>query len=95
MVSADRGDSALFPTHVENFYAHDNIVYMNGSAVSGHVRSGDQVEQAAGRTNRFARNTYRVADPAHVWWTWPTVPAATWSDWRAAGQDTDGTIDTW
>jgi hypothetical protein len=78
-----------------NFYAHDNIVSMNGSATSGHVKKGAFPEQVVAINNRFAHNTYRVPDLSNVWWTWPTVPAATWTAWRAAGQDTDGTVNAW
>ena len=43
-VSADRNEVAPYPTVVANFYAHDNIVSMNGSATSGLVglRRGHQ-----------------------------------------------------
>jgi len=94
-VSGGRVERAPYPTVVANFYAHDNIVYMNGPATSGHVKDGDSREQAVAANNRFAHNIYRVPDLSNGWWTWPTVAAATWTAWRAAGQDTDGTIDTW
>lgn len=91
-VSSDRADAAPFPTVTTNFYAHDNIIYMTGSASSGLVKGS-----ASGVVNnRFLANTYRVTNTTRAWWTWPTVVSATWSTWRGtAGQDAGGTLASW
>jgi parallel beta-helix repeat protein len=94
-VSAGRTEVAPYPTLVANFYAHDNNVSMNGSATSGHATEGAAPEPRLGTNNRFAHNRYRVPDLSKAWWTWPTASEASWSAWRAAGQDTDGTVSTW
>jgi hypothetical protein len=88
-VSSDRGEVAPYPTVVANFYAHDNIVAMSGSATSGLVGY-------AGSNNRFVQNTYYVTDASGAWWTWPTAYTAVWDAWRGgAGQDTDGILVLW
>jgi hypothetical protein len=40
--------------------------------------------------NRFDSNTYRVPDLADAYWTWESK-VLTWSQWRAYGQDVNGT----
>ena len=91
-VSADRNETAAFPTVVSNFYVHDNTVYMTGSASSGLVKG-----TASGViNNRFVHNTYRATDLSRAWWTWPSAYTAPWVTWRGtAGQDTDGTLTIW
>jgi parallel beta-helix repeat protein len=89
-VSSDRPDAiAPYPTTVANFYVHDNVVSMTGSATSGLVGY-------AGSNNRFVHNTYQVTNVSSTWWTWPTAYTATWAAWLGtASQDTDGILKPW
>ena len=61
---------APYPTVAANFYAHDNIVYMTGSA---YVRPGEGHRrwhhQQSVRPQHVSGN--RILSRA--WWTWPTV----------------------
>jgi parallel beta-helix repeat protein len=44
------------------------------------------------RDNRFQGNAYFVPDTAKRWWYWNNT-SMLWSDWRAAGQDTTGSME--
>jgi parallel beta-helix repeat protein len=81
-IQQDRGDHIL-----ENLWVHDNVVRMS----RGRTGVGDATGSGAySRNNRFDRNTYVLAGTAK-YFTWN---GGTLSDneWRAAGQDVQGTF---
>jgi hypothetical protein len=74
-------------------YVHDNLMILRApSARTGGVDgSGTGQMFASTSGNRFEANTYRVPDRNAAYWVW-NGETLTWRQWRAAGNDTTGTV---
>ena len=75
--------------YLRNLWVHDNTVEMSrgGSGVAASGSSNDPFTSAS--NNRFDRNDYRV--PASEGKPFRWRGSESWSGWRAAGQDPQGT----
>jgi parallel beta-helix repeat protein len=77
-----------------NNFVHDNDLRMlegtyNGLSTS---RVADPTPYFTSKNNRFEANSYSVPDVSGRYWIWNGGPR-TWSEWRAAGQDTMGRLE--
>jgi hypothetical protein len=80
--------------HIEdskNVYFHNNHVYLRdgGADVGGNAYDGET--WLFTDNNRYDYNDYHVTDLAAIHFRWNNVDM-TWSQWRAAGMDANGTI---
>lgn len=99
-VQQNRGSGAYGPHLIQNFYAHDNTITQTtpqgagyADAAAGLVEDTGDTGLFTSRNNRYVHNTYylhRIAAgvaPGFEWQGWQTD-----AQWRALGQDTNGTF---
>jgi len=92
-------DGAGAPYQLRNVEVRNNTIIRtkpmqpdssgNGANLAGVSMEGDLA--GYDRNIRYNANTYRVADKAARLWTFHNQ-RMTWAEWRAAGQDTTGTL---
>lgn len=76
-----------------NNYIHDNVMKMREGTYNGvtTINVGDPASYSTSKNNRFKHNSYFVPRLRNRYWYWGGT-LKTWGQWRAAGQDTGGTI---
>jgi parallel beta-helix repeat protein len=88
-----RGSGLYGPWVLKNLYVHDNTVTSRlvpeGIGRSGIVDAVGSSGFAASSNNRFRHNTYNLGSKAH-YFIWQGERDE--NEWRASGQDTDGTF---
>jgi parallel beta-helix repeat protein len=80
------------PTRTRNVFVHHNVMTLRASGTRVGAFAADGLTELFGEAanNRFDYNTYRLPDLADAYWTWDSK-VLTWSQWRAYGQDVNGT----
>jgi hypothetical protein len=78
-----------FDKNLKNFYAHDNTVRMPAGGLTGITQDIGDMGVYTNRNNRFQGNHYDLgSDTTPFWWMSKSLTAP---QWRANGQDTNGT----
>jgi parallel beta-helix repeat protein len=98
-VMQSRGTGFYGLRELVNLYVHDNAVTMldPNPCISGACNQSGLAQDVGDRSyftskgNRFARNSYTLGSSTGNWFTW-NDDDLTAAQWRAAGQDADGTF---
>ena len=89
----DQADAKYGPWQLKNLWVHDNVIVMDAGQ-TGVVRDSNNSDPVWGPSwnNRFDYNTYTLdtGDDYYVWDPWIITTA----QWRAFGQDSNGTWTT-
>lgn len=90
IIQQNRGTGRYGERLSKNNRVHDNTIRMTVGTSGPTQRQGSP--KVFEQDNVFSGNHYFVPDPAGSWWSWQGGPK-TWIEWRAAGQDKDGTVE--
>ena len=83
LVDIARSESAPFSTRTANVDVRNNTIHLSGSAMSGLVGR-------AASSITFTWNTYYITDLTGKYWAWYDRYPLSWNDFRARGQEQDG-----
>ena len=74
-------------------FIHENVIKMRDETYNGisTVNTVDPTVYSISKNNRFRRNAYLVRRLSAPYWFWEET-LRTWKQWRAAGQDRNGTL---
>jgi len=94
-----RGSGYLGLRELADLYVHDNVITMrdrnpcvsNVCNVTGLAQDVGDKSYFTSKNNRFVRNSYVLGSSSGVWFTWNDADLSA-AQWRAAGQDVDGTF---
>jgi hypothetical protein len=98
-VMQDRGSGYYGLRELAGLYVHDNRITMTDPGpYAGGSPNQSGIAQDIGskaiytsKNNRFARNTYILGNATAKWFTWNDLDLPA-SQWRAYGQDVDGSF---
>jgi len=91
LIQQDRGTGARGAHIVDNVHVHDNTVTMD-MGQTGAVQDVSSNEIFTSRNNRFTNNTYHISSLDRRWFAWMNTSGRTIGEWKAYGNDVDGTF---
>jgi hypothetical protein len=93
VIEQARGNGAYGPYVAKNIDIHDNVIILGElRAMHGAAQDTGNTEYFGTKWNiRFRNNVYHMADPTNPQFGWANG-SRNWSEWKAYGQDTTGSI---